>query len=226
MIENIWYEYGVSDKTVSLLCKWIEKRTHIVNGPFLPMHSQRFIINKKYNKNGVAIYSMNILEGVEHGRSTSPKAFTNIDEFGYAFYCLDDEDILIILSFIDPMNELESRKEWINYLKGFNIKKCDERLVCAMVKLQKEAEKRELVPSIEGEIRGWANIAAFLRCSIPTAMKLAIEKKLPISRLGTEVYSTETVLRNFLMERLETAPIWKTTKKKKKRDGRNKDGTV
>lgn len=217
MIQNIWYDYGVSDQTVTLLCSWVEYRTKVVKGPFLPLHSTKYLVRKKYNKNNVAIYHTTILEGIEHGRSTAPKPFTKVQEFTYSFYSLSKEDQIIILSYIDPMNELNDRVDWISYLKSFDIRNCDARLICAMVQLQKEAEKRNLVRSTEGEISGWDNIADFLKCTKPTAIKLARDCQLPITKFGGRVYTTAARLQEYIDQRIDSNPYWKTCSRKPKK---------
>lgn len=223
MIQNLWYDYGVSDQTVSMLCAWIEYRAKIVKGPFLPLHSVRYVVSKRYNKHGMAIYDTTVLEGPECSISTAPKPFTKIQEFTYSFYSLSKDNQIIILSYIDPMDELNNRKDWFSYLKGFGIGNCEERLAGAMVQLQKEAEKRNLVKSTDGEIRGWDNIAEYLQCTKPTAIRLARDCQLPVTKFGGGIYTTAAKLQEYIEQRIDIAPYWKTCSPKKPRKPRKRN---
>lgn len=207
---------------VSLLCRWVEYRTKIIKGPFIPLCSSRYLLKKRYNKNGIAIYNTEVLEGLDWSRPTAPKPFTKIHEFTYVFYGLSFEHQLVILSYIDPMDELFSHKEWSSYLKSFNIRNGEERLAEAMTQLQKESEKRGLVKPMDGELRGWDSIAEFLKCTRPTAIKLAKEHQLPVSKFGGSIYTTKTRLQEFMEKRIDLEPYWKISEKRKAKPKKRK----
>ena len=86
---------------------------------FLPIHSQKYLIHKKINKRGMAIYSMSVLEGLDFSRSTAQKKFTDVDEFTYVFYSLNLQDRLLILSYVDPTDHFDCNKDWVYYSKIF-----------------------------------------------------------------------------------------------------------
>jgi len=199
-----------------MLCRWIEHRSKIVKHPFLPIHSQRYLINKKYNKNGKAIYYMEVLEGLDFSRSTSPKIHTNIDEFTFVFYSLDKSDQIIILSYIDPFDEFPNRKSWLDYLRYFNIKDCDRRLIIAMVNLQNEADKRYISSGRDEneDIWTWNAIAKYIKRSVPTAIRMAKEEDLPVTMVGGIAYSIKSKLNEYLKNRIDLCPYKKIKGKK------------
>lgn len=207
MIENQWYDRGVTDKTLSMLYKWVEyKISSHIKSSYLPHEATRYVFKLGYNKNGVAIYSVTVLSGLEYSRSTAPKEFRALDEFSFVFHELEDKMKLVIMSFIDPFDEIGDRTNWIDFLRSHNIKNCDGSLSDALVNLQLLLERRGLVKSMEGNLRGWNDIAGFMKCSVPTAMKLVRELKLPVSRVGGEVWAMKDKLREALMLYMDSHP--------------------
>lgn len=212
MIRNEWRDL-VNDKTVRLLNRWIEQYISTVIKPaYMPREAQRSVYFKTYNRHGIACFRVEVMEGIDAVRSTKPREFTDVDEFGYAFRELDFLEQIAILSYADPFLEFETRQEWRDYLTTFGIERDHGAFLRrSMVSLQKWAEKRGLVKPVEGEIRGWKSIASFMGRSIPTVMKMAKDPtlKMPVAMILGEAVTTEEKLRQFLNELIQKQPIWK-----------------
>jgi hypothetical protein len=208
-VDNTWP--GVSNKTVLLLEQWVERRiSNLVKSSYMPYEARRFVFTKGYNKFGRAIFRVTVLEGIDFIRSTKFKEFTSVDEFAYAFLGLDRDDRLIILSYIDPFDEIKGISEWKVYLGEMGIVKNHEgRLLDAMRNLQYLAEQRGIVPSMTGILKGWNEISRFIGCSVPKAVAMARELKLPISYVGGEVWAVKDKLEEAVLQHMENHRFWK-----------------
>lgn len=189
MVLNRWKD-KVSDKLLNLLEKWTERRICLIHGAYLPTEGTRYIFKRFYNKLDQLCFRTEVIEGIDDSRSTAPRKFTQVDEFGYAFRDLSDYDQIIILSYVDPLRELDDKDSWSSFLKCLNISNngAYERILTeAMTKLQYICEEKGLVDKMEGELRGWKAIATFLKRSIPTVRRYAEEYDMPVSLIGGDV---------------------------------------
>ncbi len=59
------------------------------------------------------------------------------------------------------------------------------------------------------ELHGWKEISAFLKKSVPTAMKLAREQRAPITLLGKTPFTTAEKLEKWMDSLIEKEPYWK-----------------
>ncbi len=212
-------DQGIAPQTLSMLNKWIEQRLRqMIHGAFLPQEATRYVFLKSYNRHGIAMYNVQIFEGLDYIRSTAPREYNDVDEFGFAFYSLSEHERIVILSWVDPFQELESREEWRDYLRECGIgNNCDNRLVDAMLNLQEYCEKRGVVKAMAQDgLRTWPEIAEYLRVSVPTAVKMAKSLKLPITIISGTIYTTKAKLDEFFDKHIDSNPYYLQKKKKKK----------
>lgn len=226
-IENRWKDY-IDDQTLNLLGKSIERkiRSSVPRGAFLPNEARKYEVVKKINKYGKAIFSFIEHEGLENSRSTAPKFYDNVDSFYFdVFLNLIETEKIVILSYLDPLDEFKSMKsdEWIDLLKFLNFKDngtYEKELENCMKKMQKLAEEKRLVRKmIQGRIETWEKIAVFMNRSVPTVMKMALDEDdpLPVSIIGGTATSTEELLSDYIERRFLKYPYYKT---KNRRNGK------
>lgn len=218
LIVNRWKDF-VSDGTLSLLSRWIEHyiTSRIHSAVRLPTEGRRFVFKKDYNRLEQVIYRIEILEGLETSRSTTPKKFTELDEFTYAFRSLENIEQLAILAYVDPFDELKTAENWKNFLSANALRsnaEFDRLLTKAMTNLQKTCEKRRLSKMMKQEIRGWDKIADRLDMTVPTAIKLSkdAELQLPVTIIGKIPITTEEQISEWINSRIEKRPYWKIAK--------------
>lgn len=223
LIVNRWKDF-VSDGTLSLLSRWIEyyisSRMH--SAAKLPTEGRRYLFKKDYNRLEQVIYRIEVLEGLETSRSTTPKDFTELDEFTYTFRSLDKVEQVAILAYIDPFNELNGEKEWKDFLKVNAIRSnsdYDRLLTKSMIHLQRLCERKRLTAIMKQEIRGWDSIAARLNMTVPTILKLSKDPDLevPITMVGRIPITTEDRIAEWLEGRIKERPYWKIAQERIKR---------
>lgn len=207
-IANLWPE-KVDNALIILLEKYIERRScNCRSGSSLPKEATRHVTRIFRNKQDQRCFMIETITGVEEGRSTAPKFHTRVDEFGYAFRSLTDKEQILILGHADPFDELTNKEEFKKFLKEQGIGKEQEYyklLEAAFLKLQNICAMRGLVTVTEDILSTWAEIAAFLEVSIPTAKKMTVENNLPISFLNGRVISSKTKIEKRLNEIIEEA---------------------
>lgn len=205
-------EAGIQEKTISLLNKWLESHLRsMMKSAFLPKESQRFVFELGHSKTGKATYHVHILEGLEFIRSTAPRIFTDADELGFTFRDLSEEDQLLILAYFDPFMEFQDEQDWKTFLIQHGIrKKHKEYSIEALLRLQDLLQIKGIIKMAEGEtLRGWSQIADYLDMSVPSAMKLAREKKLPCSIVGGTIVTTKARLDAWLEAQIDAHPYYK-----------------
>jgi hypothetical protein len=222
-IENEWKD-AVDDRTIDLLGAAIERRirTGVPRGAFLPHETTRFEVVKHYNRFGKALFDFVEHTGLENSRSTRPRDLDKVDIFWYdCFLNLTTEEQLTVLSYADPMDEFVSIKDekWINlleYLDYRNNGAYQRALRICMTKLQKFAEEKKLVAErMEGVIETWEEIAEFMNRSVPTVMKMAMDKDnpLPVSMIGGTAVSTKALLTEYVQKCITRFPYHKMGRK-------------
>lgn len=195
MIVNLWGKQ-VSDRTVSLLNRWIERRmSNGLRSAFLPQPETRLVLHKRYDKHGVVRYDEEVREGMCVEKSTAPKPWTDADECGMTFLKLPQIDRMVIEAAADPLNKYMHSRDWKRFLRNSRIHKqriFDEMLTRAMVRLQQALERKGLVKKMTGqiELHGWKEIAKCLKVSVSTAITLAKEHGAPVTLLGGTPYTT------------------------------------
>lgn len=211
-LENKWKDF-IDDKTINLLEAWIERR--IRNGTpktaYLPNEVQRFEVQKKTNKNGTALFSFIEHTGLDFSRSTRPKECDSVEVFGInCFRSLNQDDQIIILSYADPFDEFKNihDEDWLYFLQSMCFRKNSEyerELENSMRKLQKRCEECDLVRQIfdDDVVETWNDIAAFLRRSVPTAIKMYKEDGLPVAIIGGVATSRKSLLENYMNSKFE-----------------------
>ena len=219
MLVNSWPD-RVCHKTLRLLHRWLEWR--VLRGfkaSFIQGVEQRQVYHKEYNKNGQAIYRIEVREGRCEGRGSGfvEKAWTGLDEFNMTFLDLSVQDQTVILAAADPLDRFKSRDDWRRFLRKAGIWKqilFDDLLKDAMTKLQILLEQKGLVRimPLEGELRGWGAIGDYLGVSEPKAQRLAEKEELPVWLLGRTPVSTKEKLDKW-MEDLSEVKLWKDRKK-------------
>jgi hypothetical protein len=188
---------GVSEETVSLLNQWIEHRLRsIVRPAWAPTDVHKFLFHNFLNKKGVQCYKIEILEG---------------------------QDQLLILSYVDPLSELSSHQEWVDYLKTQGIKKNHQNLLIqAMINLQLLLQMKGIIKIMEeGALRGWTEISEYCKVSVPTMIKMSKELKMPIAFVGPSVYTTKARLDAFFNQAIDERPYWAEKQRQKKVKGGN-----
>jgi hypothetical protein len=215
MLVNNWS--GVIDeKLLTLLERWIERRIIKMNAKhaFLPREGIRHIFKKRYNILGQAIFDIEIKEGLEFGRSTTPHELDNVDEFGHIFITkMSDLEQTIIIANADPLDEFIDKDNWRCLLKSLGFGKSqhfEKVLTEAMSKLQQLAAEIGLVKNMkesnQGLVEGWENIAEEIGVSIPTAVKWAEDKglNLPIVKIKGKIYLVKGKMGEFWERLLDT----------------------
>ena len=144
----------VDDKIFVLLEKWVEKRIcSICKTPYLPVETERYIVEKKYNRFGVAIFETILLKGVENTPGTKQHDITEVDIFGFdVFLNLDEIEQICVLAYIDPFDELKGKENWKEFLDKVNIRgggEYDRILRNSFINMQNMAQNIGLVDPIE-----------------------------------------------------------------------------
>ena len=186
---------------------------------FISGVEQRQVYHKEYNKNGQAIYRIEVREGRCEGRGSGfkEKSWTTLDEFNMTFLGLSTQDQTVILAAADPLDRFKSKDDWKRFLRKARIWKqvlFDDLLRDAMTKLQILLEQKGLVRimPLEGELRGWGAIGDYLEVSEPKAQRLAEKEELPVWLLGRTPVSTKEKLDKWLAN-LPKTKLWKNRKK-------------
>jgi hypothetical protein len=214
-------KHGVSEETVNLLNQWVEHRLRsLIKAAWVPTDVHKFLFHNFTNKNGDRCYKIEILEGIDSIRSTAPKKFSRLDEMNYTFRILSDQDQLLILSYIDPLSEVNSQQDWVDYLKSQGIKKNHQNLLIqAMLSLQLLLQAKGIIKVMEeGALRGWVEISEYCKVSIPTMIRMAKDLKMPIAFVGPSVYTTKARLDAFFNQTIDERPYWSEKQKKVKGD--------
>lgn len=185
----------VSNDLFVLIEKWLEYYVcQFVRSAWCPSEGERFLFVKTYNKKGTALYTMEVLRGVDSSRSTKPKEPTKLDSFTHVFRSLATKEQDSIVYYFDPLDEFLEKERRLYFFRLYEFEdngRFEDFLEKSLLKLQSESQKRGLLSGMEGEIRGWRNIARRLKRSIPTVMKLAESQGLPVAKIGGEIVTTE-----------------------------------
>lgn len=228
MIVNNWQGL-IDDRLLTLLARWIERRMVKMHPKhaFLPKEGTKYLLHKRYNKFGQAIFDMEVKEGLEFSRSTTPHQLDDIDEFGHLFITkFTDLEQTIIIAYVDPTDEFIDHNYWKEFIKAIGFKKQSyyhDTLTKLICRLQCLSAERRLVKHMEnatqGMVEGWNNIAERLGVSVPTAIKWAEtpELNLPVIRIGSKIYLIEDKLPEFY-EILLTTHKYHMVKKKARKE--------
>lgn len=183
-----------------MLLKWIEKRpTNGVKAAYVPKEAHKWICHKLENHLGQIALRFEKMTGIAlpSNNFSYEDNWNDIDEIGIGFYDLEEIEQKLIISYLDPFNQLKTRRDWTKFYAQNNIyndRNYKERLKFALMKLQIMAEARELtirMEDVNDELRGWEEICEFMGFSFVTTRSLAIEHGAPIIRLGGSVRSSK-----------------------------------
>jgi hypothetical protein len=221
MLENKWPD-SVSDKVFNLLSKAIERKIcKIIKSPYIPTTVERNVLQKRYNKHGMAIFDEIKYEGIECSRSTKPHDLDDVDIFWFdCFLNLTESERISILAYVDPLNEFSEKEIWNEFIqKEFKTTRSYNLTIGrAVFKLQKLAEELGLVRVMNvDELKGWDAISGYWNVSVKTMKKLVHKHRLPVIYLEGNVYALKSKLDDRKMEIYSDKQNYVWARKGKKR---------
>ena len=218
-MDNLW-PGRVSDKTVRLFNRWMENfMNQGLRSTFIPNEEERSVWSFFTDRNGKRMINIDVLRGYVGISDTShrEKHWTDVDELGVIFHEeLPLEDQVVILASEDPHHELDEREKWNWFLRRAKIgtqRNFDVVLERAVTLLQQLLAKRGIVKEMKGEheLHGWKAIAKKIRRGVSTTIAIAKnpEERMPVTILGSQPFSTEERLDEWLAKKFTEKPYWK-----------------